>query len=78
MRSEGELDGREVTIEVPPSSPRVVAPFGDASGAGLQEVVFRVDKLLGGGRGREKRKMKVGRWRVVQGGAGWRVEAGVP
>lgn len=44
---------------MPPSAPRVVAPFGGDSGAGVQEVVFRMDKFFGGGRGKEKRKMKV-------------------
>lgn len=34
-RSEGELDDRLVDIEVPPSAPRVVGPFG-AEGANLQ------------------------------------------
>ncbi|KAI7835952.1 hypothetical protein COHA_010151 [Chlorella ohadii] len=55
---EGELDEREVDVEVPPSSPRVMGPFGGSEAAGLQEMVIRVDKIFGG-RSKEKRKMKV-------------------
>lgn len=35
-RREGELDEREVDVEVPPSSPRVMGPFGGSEAAGLQ------------------------------------------
>ncbi|KAL4448003.1 hypothetical protein ABPG75_005222 [Micractinium tetrahymenae] len=57
---EGELDDRPVEIEVPSSSPRaMMGPFGSGDGS-LQEMVIRVDKIFGGGRGRgEKRRMKV-------------------
>ena len=33
---EGELDEREVDVEVPPSSPRVMGPFGGSEAADLQ------------------------------------------
>ncbi|GAB4824107.1 hypothetical protein N2152v2_011153 [Parachlorella kessleri] len=57
----GDLDDRDIEVEVPPAGPRVLGggQFGDA-GAGIQEVMIRVDRMFGrGGRGGDKRKMKV-------------------
>lgn len=58
---EGELDERMVELELPSSpSARMLGPWASGDGS-MQEMVVRVDKILGGGRmGRgEKRKMKV-------------------
>lgn len=56
---EGELDDREIEIDVPMSpSQRFQAP--GAGENGLQEMVIRVDKLFrNSGRGENKRKMKI-------------------
>lgn len=59
---EGELEDREVEIDVPQSPQRMV-PFGGASAVGdssVQEMVIRVDRLFrGAGKAESKRKLKV-------------------
>lgn len=58
----GDLDDREVEVEVPQGGARLGVgggPFGDGSGS-IQEVMIRVDRMFGGrGGARDKRKMKV-------------------
>lgn len=55
---DGDLDDRLVEVDIPSQPPRMVGPFGSSDN--LQEMVIRVDKIFGGGRGRgEKRRMKV-------------------
>ena len=54
---EGELEDREIEIDVP-TSPQRLQPPGGGEGS-VQEMVIRVDRLFrGGGRG-DKRKMKI-------------------
>ena len=56
---EGELDDREVEIDVP-ASPQRMMPFGGGGEAAIPEMVIRVDRLFrGAGKGDAKRKMKV-------------------
>lgn len=54
---EGELEDREIEIDVPPSPQRLQPPGAEGS---VQEMVIRVDRLFrGNGRGDVKRKTKV-------------------
>jgi ATP-dependent HslUV protease ATP-binding subunit HslU len=59
---DGELEDREVEIEVP-SSPQRMMPLGGAGGdTNIQEMVIRVDRLFRngkGGAGEGKRKLKI-------------------
>jgi len=59
---DGELEDREVEIEVP-SSPQRMMPLGGAGGeTNIQEMVIRVDRLFRGGKGgagEGKRKIKI-------------------
>ncbi len=61
---EGDLDERLVELELPASpSARMMGPWNAGDASTMQEMVVRVDKLFGAGRGRgEKRKMKVRVW----------------
>ncbi|KAI3438396.1 hypothetical protein D9Q98_000828 [Chlorella vulgaris] len=58
---EGDLDERLVELELPASpSARMMGPWNAGDASTMQEMVVRVDKLFGAGRGRgEKRKMKI-------------------
>jgi ATP-dependent HslUV protease ATP-binding subunit HslU len=54
---EGELEDREIEIDVPASPQRLQPPGNDGS---VQEMVIRVDRLFrGSGKGENKRKLKV-------------------
>lgn len=55
---DGELDDREIEIEVPNNPQRVLPSFG---GAEVQEMVIRVDRMFRGAAGKSdsKRKMKI-------------------
>lgn len=53
---DGELDDREVEIEVPASPQRISPLGGDGS---VQEMVIRVDRMFRGGKGESKRKLKI-------------------
>jgi len=54
---EGELEDREIEIDVPSSPQRLQPPGNDGS---VQEMVIRVDRLFrGSGKGENKRKLKV-------------------
>lgn len=60
---DGELEDREVEVEVP-SSPQRMMPLGGAGGeTNIQEMVIRVDRLFRGGKGgaggEGKRKLKI-------------------
>lgn len=52
---EGQLDDREIEVEVP-ASPQRVMPMGDNS---VQEMIIRVDKIFGQRRGEQRRRMKL-------------------
>jgi ATP-dependent HslUV protease ATP-binding subunit HslU len=56
---DGELDDREIEIEIPTNPSRVLPPFGGADGQ-VQEMVIRVDRMFrGAGRSDSKRRMKI-------------------
>jgi ATP-dependent HslUV protease ATP-binding subunit HslU len=56
---EGALDDREVEIEAPAPAARVPLGGGGGPDSSIQEMVIRVDRLMGRGRGEGKRRMKV-------------------
>lgn len=61
---DGELEDREIEVEIP-SSPQRVMPNMGGSESSVQEMVIRVDRLFKSGRSEGKRRMKISEARAA-------------
>ena len=62
---DGELEDREIDIELPSSPQRVMPNVSGSADSSVQEMVIRVDRLFKSGKGEGKRRMKISEARTA-------------